>query len=133
MKKAALIVIAVAVAVMFAVPAFAAESVSAGSPCSKCAKPCNTCVKPCVKPCAKPCATPCSTACAPLPKVTMNWAWPTMKVEPCAAPCAAPCAKPCDTFKRDVLGNKVPAQTYQAGNANTDKATNYEATLINGQ
>jgi hypothetical protein len=120
MKKAALIVMAVAVAVMFAVPAFAAES----TPCSSCAKPCAT-------PCAKPCS-PCATPCAPLPKVSVNWAWPTMKVEPCA-PCAAPCAKTADQFIRDVRGMKVPTQTYKAGNANTDKATQYESAVISGQ
>ena len=136
MRKAALIVIAVAVAVMFAVPAFAGES----TPCSSCAKPCSTCAKPapcstCAKPacstCPKPCNT-CATPCLALPKVKMNWQWPTMNVE-CPAPCPAPCAKVCPTYKRDVLGQKVPTQTYEAGNAYSDKATNYEQTLISGQ
>lgn len=128
MRKAALIVIAVAVAVAFAVPAFAAES----GPCNTCAKPCNTCVKPApCAPCAKPCNT-CVTPCMALPKVCVDWKWPTMSVD-CAAPCAAPCAKPCPTYKRDVLGQKVPTQTYEAGNAYSDKATNYEQTLISGQ
>jgi hypothetical protein len=54
-----------------------------------------------------------------------------MKVS--CAPCVAPCAKPCDQYKRDVLGNKVPNQTIAAGNAMSDKATNYENTLISGQ
>ena len=121
MRKAALIVIAVAVAVMFAIPAFAAESTSCGS----CAKPCSTCAKPCVTPCAKPCA--CSTPCMALPKVKVNWCWPSMKIEPC--PCPAPCAKPCPQYTRDVLGNKVPAATADAGNALNDKATGYETTL----
>lgn len=134
MKKAALIVMAVAVAVAFAIPAFAAES----SPCSSCAKPCSTCAKPCATPCAKPCATPCApcntctTPCMPLPKVCVDWKWPTMSVE-CAQPCAAPCAKPCDQYKRDVMGQKVPNQTIKAGNAMSDKATCYENTLVTGQ
>jgi hypothetical protein len=37
-------------------------------------------------------------------------------------------------YKRDVLGNKVPVYTYSKdGGANTDKATQYENTLISGQ
>jgi hypothetical protein len=131
MKKAALMVMAVAVAVMFASVAMAAESTSMSSPCTKCGKPaCTTCAKPC-NTCVKPCNT-CTTPCMSLPKVKVNWAWPKMTVEPCA-PCQAPCAKPCDTFKRDVLGNKVPCQTYEPGNANSDKATGYENTLISCQ
>ena len=121
---------AVAVAVMFAVPAFAAESTPCNTCAKPCAKPCSPCAKPCVSPCA-PCNT-CTTPCMPLPKVKVNWAWPTMSVQ-CAAPCAAPCAKPCDQYKRDVLGNKVPNQTIAAGNAMSDKATNYENTLVSGQ
>jgi hypothetical protein len=135
MKKAALIVLAVVVAVMFAVPAFAAES----TPCNTCAKPCNTCAKPCVKPCPKPCATPCAkpcntctTPCMPLPKVCVDWKWPSMKVE-CPAPCPAPCAQVCPEYKRDVMGQKIPNQTVKAGNAMSDKATNYENTLVTGQ
>jgi len=136
MRKAALIVMAVVVAVMFASVAVAATSTSASSTCPSCAKPgcvkCTTCARPCsATPCAQPCST-CSTPCAPLPKVSVNWQWPTMQITPCA-PCAAPVAKPCDAFTRDVLGNKVPAQTYAAGNANTDKATGYESTLVVGQ
>jgi len=119
MKKAALIVMVVAVAVMFAIPAFAAES-----------SPCNTCAKPCAKSCAKPCNT-CSTPCSPLPKVSVNWAWPSMKVTPCA-PCATPCAPRCVEYKRDVLGQKVPVQTTAAGTALNDTATKYESTLITG-
>lgn len=139
MKKAALIVMAVAVAVIFASVAIAAESTSMSSPCAKCGKPaCTTCVKasPCPS-CAKPgcvtcpkCAKPGCPACTKLPKVTVNWNWPIMKIEPGTA---APSAKPCDQFRRDVMGNKVPNQTYLPGNANTDKATGYETTLVSGQ
>ena len=121
MRKAALIVMAVAVAVMFAVPAFAGESTQ-----------CSSCAKPCATPCAKPCATPCAKPCVALPKVCVDWKWPTMSVN-CPAPCPTPCAKACPTYKRDVLGQKVPTQTYEAGNAYSDKATNYEQTLISGQ
>ncbi|MCM8791481.1 MAG: hypothetical protein NC938_07350 [Candidatus Omnitrophica bacterium] len=93
MKKLALVVIAIAVAAMFAGIADAAMS----SSCSSCAKPC----KPCVKPCA---------------------------------PCAKPCAPICVEYKRDVLGQKVPLYTYtKDGSAMTDKATQYENTLISGQ
>jgi hypothetical protein len=67
-----------------------------------------------------------------LPKVCVDWKWPTMSVN-CPAPCPTPCAKACPTYKRDVLGQKVPTQTYEAGNAYSDKATNYEQTLISGQ
>jgi hypothetical protein len=64
--------------------------------------------------------------------VNVCWQWPKMSVE-CAKPCPTPCAKPCDLYKRDAIGNKVPTSTYLAGNANTDKATGYEATLVVGQ
>jgi hypothetical protein len=36
-------------------------------------------------------------------------------------------------FKRDVLMNKVPVQTYLGGDARTDTATKYEETLVSGQ
>ncbi len=115
MKKGVLAVMAIAVVVMFASVAVAATS----SPCTSCAKPCSTCAKGFKLPNLFPsscgsCAKPCST---------------------CAKPCApcSPCAKVCDGFKRDVLGNKIPVQTVQAGNALTDKATKYEENLISGQ
>jgi hypothetical protein len=118
MKKAALIVMAVVVAVMFAVPAFAAESTQ----CNTCAKPCNTCAKPC---------NTCTTPCMALPKVSVDWKWPKVCVEkcaPCKTPC--PCAPKCVEYKRDVLGQKTPAQTVAAGDAKSDTATKYENTLI---
>jgi hypothetical protein len=37
------------------------------------------------------------------------------------------------TYTRNVLGSKVPGKTYRAGNANSDKATSYEAALVSGQ
>ena len=106
MKKLALVVMVIAVAVMFSGIADAATSTS----CTSCAKPCSTCAKPSCSSCAKPAA-----AC---PKCVAN-------------PCA--CVKVTDGFKRDVLGNKIPLQTVQAGNALTDKATRYEENLISGQ
>lgn len=36
-------------------------------------------------------------------------------------------------FRRDVLMNKVPVQTYKAGDARTDTATKYEETLVTGE
>ena len=81
MKKLAVVVLVLAVAVMFAVPAFA----GCGSPtCNKCAQPkaCPTCGQPCniiqstanvisgmqapnlcpkCNTCPKPCAKPCNT------------------------------------------------------------------------
>lgn len=68
----------------------------------------------------------------PLPKVSVDWKWPKVNIEKCA-PCAAPCAPKCETFKRDVLGQKVPVQTVAAGDAVTDKATKYEDTLVSGK
>jgi len=125
MKKVALIVMAVAVAVMFASVAVAATSTSTSSSTSNC----PSCVKPgCVK--CITCAKPGCNACAKLPKVTMNWAWPTMKIEPGTATTSP---KVCDQYKRDVMGQKVPNQTVAAGNAMTDKATRYENTLVVGQ
>ncbi len=53
MKKLGLLVVLVAVAVMFAVPAFA-----------QCGK-CSTCAKPCAAPCPKPCVT-CDRPCNPI-------------------------------------------------------------------
>jgi len=37
------------------------------------------------------------------------------------------------TYRRDVLGTKVPLQTHKEGNALTDTATKYEETLISGK
>ena len=131
MKKLALVVMVIAVAVMFSGIADAATSTS----CTSCAKPCSTCAKPscssCSKgfklpnlfgsscnKCAKPSCSSCAKPAAACPKCVAN-------------PCA--CVKVTDGFKRDVLGNKIPLQTVQAGNALTDKATRYEENLISGQ
>ena len=108
MKKLALVVMVIAVAVMFSGIADAATSTS----CTSCAKPsCSSCSKGFKLPNLFPSSSPC-TSCA-------------------KAPCA--CVKVTDGFKRDVLGNKIPLQTVQAGNAMTDKATKYEDNLISGQ
>ncbi len=110
MKKIGLIMMVVFVAVMFASVAVAATSTSCSSGCGSCAKPscakasCNTCAKPCVKAACNTCAKPASCACKQI------------VVE----------------YKRDVLGNKVPVYTYAGGDANTDTATGYEATLVSG-
>lgn len=119
MKKLALVVMAVAVAVMFAGIADAATSTS----CSSCAKP--SCSK-----CAKPSCSSCSGF--KLPNLFGSCGTCPKPCAPCAKPCA-PCKTVCDGFKRDVLGNKIPLQTVKEGNALTDKATKYEENLISGQ
>jgi hypothetical protein len=87
MKKLAALVLVVAVAVMFSVPAFAGCSA-----CAKpCAKPCNTCPqpKPCVT-CGQPCNIIQSTANA------VNSIQAPDLCPKCSA-CPKPCAKPCNT------------------------------------
>jgi len=89
MRRIAALVLVVAVAVMFAVPAFAGES-----------SPCNTCAKPCPSPCAKPCVT-----CPSCPDSVFqslagwinSWCMPNVcaPCNTCAKPCPSPCAKPC--------------------------------------
>ena len=83
MKKLAAVALVLAVAVMFAIPAMAAEST--------CAKPeCNTCAKTKTCPtCGQPCNILQSTA-----NVINSMEAPTL---PCSKPCAKPCAKPCST------------------------------------
>ena len=116
MKKIALVVVVIAVAFMFAGVADAAS-------CRSCAKPCTTCPKPGLK--LFP-SSPCRT-CSPC-----NTCRPCNVCKPCK-PCV-PCQPMCVEYKRDVLGNKVPVWTYtKDGGARTDKATQYEATLISGQ
>jgi len=113
MKKIGLIMMAALVAVMFASVAIAATSTSMSGPsCGPCAKQpcmkasCSTCAKPCMKAACNACAKPCNTC--------------------------QPCKTVCVEYKRDVLGNKVPVYTYMGGDANTDTATGYEATLLSG-
>lgn len=115
MKKLGLLVVLVAVAVMFAVPAFAACG-SCGKPACSCPKPCNTCPQPCVT-CSKPCnplqATADNISCiqrpcqkctfvnpitrvaetiCPGPGKEKNMLKPWYSCNPCAP--AKPCAKP---------------------------------------
>ena len=118
MKKVALVVMVIAVAVMFSGIADAATSTS-----------CTSCAKPSCNKCAKPSCSSCSGF--KLPNLFGSCAKPCNTCKPCA-PCK-PCEKVCDSFRRDVLGNKIPIQTVQAGNAMTDKATKYEENLISGQ
>ena len=101
-------IVAVLVVMLFAVSAVA----FADCGCNTCAKssPCNTCAK------AKPCNTcsqsrPCST---------------------CGNPCNTCCDKVALAYKRDVIGNKVPTQTYNGG-TNHDTATKYENTIVTGE
>lgn len=117
MRKLGLLVVLVAVAVMFAVPAFAADS-------------CGTCSKPCPKPCPKACVT-CTRPCNPLQATADNIScmkgpecqkctfvnpitrvaeticpgpgkdknklkcWYCCDAKPCPKPCPKPCAPAC--------------------------------------
>ena len=90
MKKLAALVLVVAVAVMFSVPAFAG--------CSTCAKPCNTCAKPCnTCPQPKPCPT-CGQPCNII-QSTANVVNGIQAPDLCPKcnTCPKPCAKPCNT------------------------------------
>ena len=95
-------VLAVLIVMLFAVSTIA----FADCGCNTCAKPCNTCSKPC-NTCSKPCNT-------------------------CGSPCNTCCEKVAQAYKRDVLGNKVPTQTYDGG-TNHDTATKYENTIVSGE
>ena len=81
-----------------------AVSAVAFADCGTCAKskPCNTCAQ----------SRPCNTCRQ-------------------ASPCGT-CDKVAQAYKRDVLGNKVPTQTYNGG-TNHDTATKYENTIVTGE
>ena len=94
MRKLAAVVLVIAVAVMFSVPAFAG---SGCGKCNACVKPCNTCPQP--KPCPT-CGQPCniiqSTA-----NVISNMQAPDLcpKCGTCPKPCNT-CPKPCNTCNK---------------------------------
>lgn len=134
MKRIGLTLMAVIVAVMFASVAVAAMSTSCSSGCVKCGvcnkQPCSCkSVTPCPKKPGMPCNTCGSASCRSC-----------MKAKSCAT-CVT--AKPCATckpsvpacpmqYKRDVLGNRIPVYTNQAGDALNDKAAGYEGALVSG-
>lgn len=95
MKRFVVVVLAVAVATVFVMPAMAEDC--------NCPKPCNTCVKqaPCPKQVCKPCPTPCGpcVTCGQPDNILQSSADAINSMEapsmPCPTPCARPCPKPC--------------------------------------
>lgn len=110
MKKLGLIVVLMAVAVMFAVPAFAACSSCGKATCATCPKPCVTCGKPCnalqatadqitsTKPCWQKCTfvnPVCKVAetICPGPGKDKNKLKPFLSCNPCPSKPCSKCGK----------------------------------------
>lgn len=135
MKKIGLMAMAVLIAVMFASVAVAATSTSYSGntgKCGVCAKqPCvcgGSCLT-CPKKPGMPCNTCGSSSCRSCMKA--KTCGTCVAAKPCAS-CKPSCPAPAMQYKRDVLGNRIPVYTDQAGDSHNDKATRYEGALLSG-
>lgn len=76
------------------------------------------------------CLVAVSVATAAVSSPCSGYTKPVVK-EVCKKECPAPTTV-VQSYRRDVLGQKVPVETHKEGDALTDKATKYEEQLLTG-